>query len=220
MTIYSSRHRAVSSATELQRCAASPLYFMRSQLKLQTPRGEIAFNPTDEQEKFIQHVTEFQRTIYSHGRQVGSSSAMAAYALWHVLFKPNELALCVLPSVSMARFFLDLVMSLHASARAVPAKLTRRTMYEVSFDNGSKLIVASPTQSSFKGLPIGLLAVSDASYMRSEDFYNTLSNTLPICYSTGAKVVCHSGPGGNELFYDLLRDAVDGSTGWVDLVLP
>lgn len=221
MTIYSSRHRAVSSATELQRCVESPLHFMRSQLKLRHPaHGMIPFKPTDEQETVVNHITEFQHTVYSHNRQVGSSTVMAAYALWHSLFNNHQLTLCVLPSREMARFFLDLIVSLNATIDSPPTKVVRRSLNEIAFDNGSKIVVSEPQPSTGRGSTINLLMMCDASYMNSQTFYNMMSTLLPTCRATTAKVICHSGPGGNELFYDLLREAASGTTSWVDLVLP
>ena len=76
---------------EYVRCVEDPVYFLKKYSYIQHPiEGKIPFNLYDFQEDLIEDFQNYRFNIVLKGRQLGISTASAAYVAWLLLFHRNK----------------------------------------------------------------------------------------------------------------------------------
>jgi len=188
-----------------------PLYFMKNFFYIQHPtRGRIQFVPFDYQEELIYNYTNFRFSINMLGRQMGKTTCAAGFLLWYAMFVPDSTILIASNKYVSAQ---EIMQRIRFAYENVPdyirAGVTDYNKGSITFDNGSRIVSATTTETTGRGMSISLLYCDELAFVRptiAREFWTSISPTL----STGGKAIITSTPNSDEdQFADLWRGAND-----------
>lgn len=204
---------------ELLKCSQDPIYFIKTYVKIQHPvMGCIPFDLYPYQEDLIQTIHANRQTICTVSRQAGKTTCLAAYALWFACFNDDKTVLIVSNKNNNAMEFIHRCKYAYEELPnwlkpGVDPELW--TKHDIGFDNKSRVLSQATTESSGRGLSIGLLIADELAHVKPrivEAFWTSVSPTL----STGGKCAISSTPNGDtDLFSLLFRGAEAGANGFV-----
>jgi len=188
-----------------------PLYFMRNFFYIQHPtRGRIQFIPFDYQEELIYNYTNFRFSINMLGRQMGKTTCAAGFLLWYAMFVPDSTILIASNKYVSAQEIMQRIRyAYEACPDHIRAGVTDYNKGSLTFDNGSRIVSATTTETTGRGMSISLLYCDELAFVRptiAREFWTSISPTL----STGGKAIITSTPNSDEdQFADLWRGAND-----------
>ena len=207
----------VIAQLEYERCARDPEYFIQKYVYIQmTNGGRGKFILYLFQKKLLHLLHTRERLIILKSRQLGITTLCAAYALWLMVFKPDQSILALAPDQDKARSILD---KIHFAYDELPnwlldkagAKSTEKAKLRITLENGSKAVAASGASKSARGKTATFLVLDEAAFIEeAEELWGSAQQTL----STGGSAVMLSTPNGtSNLFYKLFTAAVEQKAG-------
>ena len=206
---------------ELDKCAADPIYFCRTYIKVQHPtKGAIPLELYDYQEEMIRMFIEERYSIVLSARQTGKSTVSAIYLLWFAMFHDDK---TILIASNKNKGAMEMISRIRFAYEELPSWLKPGVMddlwnkHAVGFDNGSKIESTATTESSGRGMSISLLFLDEFAFVKpivQEEFWTSILPTL----STGGACIMSSTPNGDaNLFAQLWRQAMNKSAGSDDV---
>lgn len=197
---------------EFAKCAhpiVGPSYFMEHYFFIQHPtRGRIQYEPYDYQEELLDsyHTNRFSINLLS--RQLGKTTTAAGYLLWYAMFVADSTILVAAHKFTGAQ---EIMQRIRYGYEAVPdfirAGASSYNKGSLEFDNGSRIISATTTETTGRGLSISLLYCDEFSYVRkniAKEFWTSMSPTL----STGGKAIITSTPNSDDdQFWEIWLEA-------------
>jgi len=186
-----------------------PEYFMSNFFYIQHPvRGRMVYKPYDYQKRLIHTYHNYRFSISLMPRQTGKTTSAAVYLLWYAMFIPDSTILVAAHKYSGAY---EIMQRVRYGYESVPdhirAGVTSYNKGSIEFDNGSRIISQTTTETTGRGLSISLLYADEFAYVRptiAKEFWTSISPTL----STGGKAIITSTPNSDEdKFADLWRAA-------------
>jgi Terminase RNaseH-like domain/Terminase large subunit, T4likevirus-type, N-terminal len=200
---------------ELEKCEADPIYFIKTYVKIQHPtRGCVPFDLYPYQEDLIEAIHNNRQLIVTISRQAGKTTCLAAYALWFACFNEDKTVLIVSNKNSNA---MEFVHRCKYAYEELPNWLKPGvnpelwTKHDIGFDNKSRILSQATTESSGRGLSIGLLIADELAHVNPrvvEAFWTSVSPTL----STGGKCAISSTPNGDTDLFSLLFRGAEAQT--------
>lgn len=198
-------------AKELLRCATDPKYFIRNYIYIKHPtRGKIKFNLYDYQEDMVNLYNRADRAIVLSARQTGKTESISAYILWFSIFHDE---VTVLIASNKSTNAMEIIKKIQYAYEELPHWLKpgidddNWNKHECAFDNKSRIISATTSADTGRGLAISLLYCDEFAFVPSsvqKDFWTSILPTL----STGGRCIISSTPNGNSnLFAQLWRGA-------------
>jgi len=147
---------------------------------------------------------------YSNGILSHNTTIVAAYVLWYAIFHKDKTIGIVSNKERSAKMILDRI---RKSYEALPTWLkpgvTEYSKTFITFDNGSKIIIAATSADAFRGESLNLLCMDEFAFVQqsqAEDFWS--ANYPTISASKKAKIVIISTPNGLfNLFHKIWVDA-------------
>jgi hypothetical protein len=209
-------HVAESFSSEqiehLHRCADpvdGPLYFARNFVYIQHPvRGKIPLELYEFQEELIHayHANRFCIAMLS--RQMGKTTVAAAYILWYAMFVPDSTILIAAHKYTGAQEIMQRIRYAYETCPDfIRAGVVSYNKGSIDFDNGSRIVSATTTETTGRGMSISLLYADEFAFVRNtiaREFWVSISPTL----STGGKAIITSTPNNDEdMFANILREA-------------
>ena len=188
-----------------------PLYFMKNFFYIQHPtRGRIQFVPFDYQEELIYNYTNFRFSINMLGRQMGKTTCAAGFLLWYAMFVPDSTILIASNKYVSAQEIMQRIRFAYENCPDhIRAGATDYNKGSLTFDNGSRIVSATTTETTGRGMSISLLYCDELAFVRptiAREFWTSISPTL----STGGKAIITSTPNSDEdQFATLWRGAID-----------
>jgi hypothetical protein len=186
-----------------------PEYFISNFFYIQHPvRGRMLYKPYGYQQRLIKTYHSFRFCISLMPRQTGKTTSAAGYLLWYAMFIPDSTILVAAHKYSGAY---EIMQRVRYGYESVPdhirAGVTSYNKGSIEFDNGSRIISQTTTETTGRGLSISLLYADEFAYVRptiAKEFWTSISPTL----STGGKAIITSTPNSDEdKFADLWRGA-------------
>ena len=186
-----------------------PMYFMEHFFYIQHPlRGRIQFVPFDYQIELIANYHGNRFSINMLGRQMGKTTCAAGYLLWYAMFIPDCTILIAAHKYTGAQ---EIMQRIRYAYEAVPdfirCGVTSYNKGSIEFDNGSRIVSATTTETTGRGMSISLLYCDEFAFVRptiAREFWTSISPTL----STGGKAIVTSTPNSDEdQFADIWRVA-------------
>lgn len=187
---------------EFAACAdpiTGPEYFMRNFFYIQHPtRGKIKYVPFDYQVDLIHNYHTHRFSINMLGRQMGKTTTAAGYLVWYAMFVPDSTILIAAHKYTGAQ---EIMQRIRYAYEAVPDHIRCGVVSynkgSIDFDNGSRIVSATTTETTGRGMSISLLYCDEFAFVRptiAREFWASISPTL----ATGGKAIITSTPNSDD----------------------
>lgn len=197
---------------ELQKCTdpvEGPMHFMCNYFYIQhATRGRLLFDPFPFQVELINAYHNNRFCIAMLSRQCGKTTCAAGYLLWYAMFVPDSTILIAAHKFTGSQ---EIMSRIRFAYENVPdhirAGATSYNKGSLEFDNGSRIVSATTTETTGRGMSLSCLYADEFSYVPSriaKEFWTSVSPTL----STGGKCIITSTPNSDEdQFSEIWREA-------------
>jgi hypothetical protein len=193
---------------EFVRCAdpvTGPMYFMDNFFYIQHPtRGRMLYHPFDYQKRLIETYHNYRFSISMMPRQTGKSTSAAGYLLWYAMFVPDSTILVAAHKYTGSQ---EIMQRIRYAYESVPDHIRAGAVDynkgSLAFDNGSRIVSATTTENTGRGMSISLLYADEFAFVRptiATEFWTSISPTL----ATGGKAIITSTPNSDEDQFALL----------------
>jgi hypothetical protein len=193
---------------EFAACAdavTGPMYFMENFFYIQHPtRGRMLYHPFDYQKRLIDTYHRYRFSISMMPRQTGKSTSAAGYLLWYAMFKPDSTILVAAHKYTGSQ---EIMTRIRYAYESVPDHIRAGAVDynkgSLTFDNGSRIVSATTTENTGRGMSISLLYADEFAFVRptiATEFWTSISPTL----ATGGKAIITSTPNSDEDQFALL----------------
>ena len=187
---------------EFARCAdpvTGPRYFMSNYFFIQHPtRGAMKYVPFEYQERLIDSYHNYRYSISLMPRQTGKSTSAAGYLLWYAMFVPDSTILVAAHKYTGAQEIMQRVRYAYENCPDhIRAGCTSYNKGSLDFENGSRIVSATTTENTGRGMSISLLYCDEFAFVRptiASEFWTAITPTL----STGGKCIITSTPNSDE----------------------
>jgi hypothetical protein len=187
---------------EFMRCAdpdTGPEYFMSNYFYIQHPvRGKMLYQPFEYQRKLIDTYHQNRFSISLMPRQTGKTTSAAGYLLWFAMFRPDSTILIAAHKYTGAQEIMQRVRYAYELCPDwVRAGVTSYNKGSIDFENGSRIVSQTTTETTGRGMSITLLYCDEFAFVRptiAKEFWTSISPTL----STGGKAIITSTPNSDE----------------------
>jgi hypothetical protein len=175
------------------------LYFMDNFFMIQHPtRGSMNYHPWKYQERLIETYHKYRFSISLMPRQSGKSTSAAGYLLWYAMFVPDSTILIAAHKYTGAQEIMQRIRyAYEACPDHIKAGVTTYNKGSLDFENGSRIVSATTTENTGRGMSISLLYLDEFAFVRpsiAELFWTSITPTL----STGGKAIITSTPNSDE----------------------
>jgi hypothetical protein len=199
---------------EFARCAdpvTGPKYFMSNYFYIQHPtKGAMRYVPFEYQERLIDSYHNYRYSISLMPRQTGKSTSAAGYLLWYAMFVPDSTILVAAHKYTGSQEIMQRVRYAYENCPDyIRAGVTSYNKGSLDFENGSRIVSATTTENTGRGMSISLLYCDEFAFVRptiAQEFWTAITPTL----STGGKCIITSTPNSDEdQFAQIWRAAND-----------
>jgi len=176
-----------------------PEYFMSNYFYIQHPtKGRMLYVPFDYQVRLIDTYHNYRYSISLMPRQTGKSTSAAGYLLWYAMFVPDSTILIAAHKFTGSQ---EIMQRIRYAYESVPdfirAGAVSYNKGSIDFDNGSRIVSATTTENTGRGMSISLLYCDEFAFVRptiGREFWTSISPTL----ATGGKCIITSTPNSDE----------------------
>jgi len=187
---------------EIARCADpvdGPQYFMDNFFFIQHPtKGKMLYHPFEYQKKLIDTYHNYRFSISLMPRQTGKSTSAAGYLLWYAMFVPDATILIAAHKYTGAQEIMQRIRyAYELCPNHIRAGVTSYNKGSIEFENGSRIVSQTTTETTGRGMSISLLYCDEFAFVRptiAKEFWTSISPTL----STGGKAIITSTPNSDE----------------------
>ena len=187
---------------EFAKCADpinGPEYFMSNYFFIQHPtKGRMLYAPFEYQKRLIHSYHNYRFSISLMPRQTGKSTSAAGYLLWYAMFVPDSTILIAAHKYTGSQ---EIMQRIRYAYESVPdyirAGAVSYNKGSIDFDNGSRIVSATTTENTGRGMSISLLYADEFAFVRptiGREFWTSISPTL----ATGGKCIITSTPNSDE----------------------
>ena len=187
---------------EFAKCAdpvTGPEYFMSNYFYIQHPtKGRMLYQPYEYQKGLIHSYHNYRYSISLMPRQTGKSTSAAGYLLWYAMFVSDSTILIAAHKYTGSQ---EIMQRIRYAYESVPdyirAGATSYNKGSIDFDNGSRIVSATTTENTGRGMSISLLYCDEFAFVRptiGREFWTSISPTL----ATGGKCIITSTPNSDE----------------------
>lgn len=199
---------------EFAKCADpidGPRYFMSNYFFIQHPtKGAMKYVPFEYQERLIDSYHENRFSISLMPRQTGKSTTAAGYLIWYAMFVPDSTILVAAHKYTGSQEIMQRIRYAYENCPDyIRAGVTSYNKGSLDFENGSRIVSATTTENTGRGMSISLLYCDEFAFVRptiATEFWTSITPTL----STGGKCIITSTPNSDEdQFAQIWRAAND-----------
>ncbi len=182
-----------------------PEYFMERYFYIQHPtRGKMKYQPYDYQKRLIHTYHNYRFSISMMPRQTGKSTSAAGYLLWYAMFVPDSTILIAAHKYTGSQEIMQRIRyAYELCPDHIRAGVTSYNKGSIDFENGSRIVSATTTENTGRGMSISLLYADEFAFVRpniAQEFWTSISPTL----ATGGKCIITSTPNSDEDQFALL----------------
>lgn len=174
-------------------------YFMENFFYIQHPtRGAMQYHPYDYQEELIDTYHNYRYAIALMGRQMGKTVSAAGYLLWYSMFVSDSTILIAANKLTSANEIMTRVRYAYENCPDhIRSGVTTYNKFSIEFENGSRIVSATTTLTTGRGMSISLLYLDEFAFVPptiAKEFWTSISATL----ATGGKCIITSTPNSDE----------------------
>ncbi len=175
------------------------LYFMDNFFMIQHPtKGSMVYHPWEYQKRLIETYHKYRYSISLMPRQSGKSTSAAGYLLWYAMFVPDSTILVAAHKYTGAQEIMQRIRYAYENCPDhIKAGVTTYNKGSLDFENGSRIVSATTTENTGRGMSITLLYLDEFAFVRpsiAKEFWTAITPTL----STGGKAIITSTPNSDE----------------------
>jgi len=175
------------------------LYFMDNFFMIQHPtKGSMHYHPWDYQKRLIETYHNYRFSIALMPRQSGKSTSAAGYLLWYAMFVPDSTILIAAHKYTGSQEIMQRIRYAYENCPDhIKAGVTTYNKGSIDFENGSRIVSATTTENTGRGMSITLLYLDEFAFVRpsiATEFWTSITPTL----STGGKAIITSTPNSDE----------------------
>ena len=193
---------------EFAACAdpiTGPEYFLRNFFYIQHPtRGKLQFDPFPYQEDLIHVYHENTFSINMLGRQMGKTTVASGYLLWYAMFVPDSTILIAAHKYTGVQEIMQRIRYAYESCPDhIRGGVVSYNKGSIDFDNSSRIVSATTTETTGRGMSISLLYADEFAFVRpgiAREFWASISPTL----ATGGKAIITSTPNSDDDQFSML----------------
>ena len=183
---------------EFMDCAdpvSGPAYFLDHFFHIQHPtQGKMLYHPFEYQERLVDVYHNYRFSISMMPRQTGKSTSAAGYLLWYAMFVPDSTILIAAHKYTGAQEIMQRIrFAYELCPDHIRAGVTSYNKGSIDFENGSRIVSATTTETTGRGMSISLLYADEFAFVRptiAKEFWTAISPTL----ATGGKAIITSTP--------------------------
>ena len=187
---------------EFAACAdpvTGPMHFMNHYFWIQHPtQGKMVYHPFEYQRRLIETYHNYRYSISLMPRQTGKSTSAAGYLLWYAMFVPDSTILIAAHKYTGAQEIMQRIrFAYELCPNHIRAGAVSYNKGSLEFDNGSRIVSATTTENTGRGMSISLLYADEFAFVRptiAKEFWTSISPTL----ATGGKAIITSTPNSDE----------------------
>jgi hypothetical protein len=184
-------------------------YFAKKFFFIQHPvRGKCIFEPFQYQTKLLSSYHDFRFNINMLPRQSGKTTTAACYLLWYAMFHPDQTILIAAHKYTGAQEIMQRIRyGYELCPDYVRAGVTNYNKGSMEFENGSRIVSATTTGNTGRGMSISLLYCDEFAFVNpgiAQEFWTSISPTL----ATGGRAIITSTPNSDEdVFATIWRES-------------
>jgi hypothetical protein len=176
-----------------------PMFFLDNFFYIQHPtRGKMLYHPFEYQRRLIDTYHGYRYSISLMPRQTGKSTSAAGYLLWYAMFVPDSTILIAAHKYTGAQEIMQRIrFAYELCPNHIRAGATSYNKGSLEFENGSRIVSATTTENTGRGMSISLLYADEFAFVRptiAKEFWTSISPTL----ATGGKAIITSTPNSDE----------------------
>jgi len=176
-----------------------PQYFLKNFFFIQHPtKGQMKYEAFEYQKHLLASYHSHRFSVNMLGRQMGKTTTAVGYLLWYGMFVPNSTILISAHKYTGAQ---EIMQRLRYAYETCPdfirAGATSYNKQSIEFDNGSRIVAQTTTETTGRGMSVSLLYCDEFAYVEpniATEFWTSISPTL----ATGGKAIITSTPNSDE----------------------
>jgi hypothetical protein len=201
-TAYSSQKYTEKDIEELMACTDpinGPHYFLDNFFYIQHPtKGKLQYEPFEYQRRLIDSYHGNRFNVNLLPRQTGKTTTAAGYLLWYAMFVPDATVLVAAHKFTGAQEIMSRIRyAYELCADHIRCGVKSYNKQSIEFDNGSRIIAQTTTETTGRGLSLSLLYADEFAFVEPNiavEFWTSISPTL----ATGGKAIITSTPNSDE----------------------
>jgi len=201
-TAYSTQKYTEQHIEELLKCTDpinGPHYFLDNFFYIQHPvKGKLRYEPFDYQRRLIDSYHQHRFNINLLPRQTGKTTTAAGYLLWYAMFVPDATVLVAAHKFTGAQEIMSRIRyAYELCPDHIRCGVKSYNKQSIEFDNGSRIIAQTTTETTGRGLSLSLLYADEFAFVEpniATEFWTSISPTL----ATGGKAIITSTPNSDE----------------------
>jgi Terminase large subunit, T4likevirus-type, N-terminal/Terminase RNaseH-like domain len=201
-TAYSSQKYTEQDIEELMKCTDpinGPHYFLDNFFYIQHPtKGKLKYEPFEYQRRLIDSYHGNRFNVNLLPRQTGKTTTAAGYLLWYAMFIPDATVLVAAHKFTGAQEIMSRIRyAYELCADHIRCGVKSYNKQSIEFDNGSRIIAQTTTETTGRGLSLSLLYADEFAFVEPNiavEFWTSISPTL----ATGGKAIITSTPNSDE----------------------
>ena len=191
-----------SRIAEFQQCmdpVTGPAFFLSHFFYIQHPtKGKIKYSPFAYQVELLDAYHNHRFSVNMLGRQMGKTTTAVGYLIWYAMFVPDSTILISAHKFTGAQ---EIMQRLRYAYELCPDHIrcgaTSYNKQSLEFDNGSRIVAQTTTETTGRGMSVSLLYCDEFAYVPpnvATEFWTSISPTL----ATGGKAIITSTPNSDE----------------------
>ena len=158
------------------------LHFMDNFFYIQHPtKGSMVYHPYEYQRRLIETYHNYRYSISLMPRQSGKSTSAAGYLLWYAMFVPDSTILIAAHKYTGAQEIMQRIRYAYENCPDhIKAGVTTYNKGSLDFENGSRIVSATTTENTGRGMSISLLYLDEFAFVRPSiaELFGLLSRLL------------------------------------------
>jgi len=198
---------------EYAKCLKDPVYFAKNYIKvISLDGGLVPFDLYPYQQDMFSHFNENRFSIVLACRQSGKSVSSVVYLLWYAIFHPEKTIAILANKGSTAKEMLARVtLALENLPFFLQPGCKTLNKTSVEFSNNSRIISASTSSSSIRGMSVNLLFLDEFALVQNDaEFYTSTYPVISAGKSTKI-IITSTAKGIGNVFHKLWEGAVQGT---------
>lgn len=142
---------------------SGPEYFLDHYFHIQHPtQGKMLYQAYAYQRKLVETYHNYRFSISMMPRQTGKSTSAAGYLLWYAMFVPDSTVLIAAHKYTGAQEIMQRIrFAYELCPDHIRAGATSYNKGSIDFENGSRIVSATTTETTGRGMSISLLYCLD-----------------------------------------------------------
>ena len=174
-------------------------YFTEHFFYIQHPtKGKLLLAPFEFQKRLLHAYHNHRFTVNMLPRQMGKTTTAAGYLLWYAMFHPDQTILIAAHKYTGSQEIMQRIRyAYELCPDHIRSGVTNYNKGSIEFDNGSRIVSATTTGNTGRGMSISLLYCDEFAFVQpniAEEFWTSISPTL----ATGGRAIITSTPNNDE----------------------